>query len=140
VTFAIETGPEPARVLRGFLDEVAEPRGLGVNFDPANLVMVCREDIPAAVDLLGDAIVHTHAKDGLNLQPVDAEQLYGGKLDWGAYIREVPLGKGGVDWPGYLAALRRNGYDGYLTIEREVGEKPRRDIELAVGFLKTRLG
>ena len=139
-TFAIETGPEPAAILRAFLDEIGEPRGLGVNFDPANLVMVCLEDIPAAVALLAPYTVHTHAKDGINLQPVDAEKLYGGQLDWEAYIKEVPLGQGSVDFPQYLAALKQTGYDGYLTIEREVGDNPRADIEMAVGFLQKLLG
>ena len=135
-TFAVETGPEPAAVLKTFLDQIGEPRGLGVNFDPANLVMVCKEDIPAAVALLGSYIVHTHAKDGLNLQPVDAEKLYGGKLPWEEYVKEVPLGRGGVDFAEYLTALRAAGFDGYLTIEREVGDDPRADIEMAVQFLR----
>ena len=72
-SFAIETGPEPAAVLRAMLDDIAVPKGIGVNFDPANLVMVLREDIPKAVATLGPYIVHTHAKDGVNLKPVDAE-------------------------------------------------------------------
>lgn len=144
--FAIETGPEPAAVLREFLDRVAAPQGLAVNFDPANLVMVIGEDVPAAVDALGPYVVHTHAKDGLNLKPVDAEMLYdafarGGIKGFHAtdYIREVPLGQGAVGFPAYLAALRGAGYDGYLTIEREVGDQPRRDIEQAVRFLRALL-
>ena len=52
----------------------------------------------------------------------------------GAY-REVPLGEGNVDWNGYIAALREIGYDGYLTIERECGDEPAKDIGDAVRFL-----
>lgn len=142
-TFAIETGPEPATVLRSFLDDIGIPRGLGVNFDPANLVMVCREDVPAAVQTLAPYIVHTHAKDGINRRPVDAEKLYrsfaGGKIDgfrWDDYIQELPLGKGSVPFDGYLSALRLADYHGYLTIEREVGDNPRKDIADAVSFLR----
>jgi len=142
-TFAIETGPEPSAVLRAFLDDIGLPSGLGVNFDPANLAMVIAEDIPAAVERLGPYIVHTHAKDGKNLQPVDAEMLYGAfagdvpsGFKWEEYIREVPLGQGDVPWPVYLEALGKIGFDGYLTIEREVGDNPRADVELAVGFLR----
>src|ERR1035437_9107495 len=62
-TFAIETGPENGAVLRAFLDHIGVMPGMGVNFDPANLVMVQCEDIPKAVGLLGKYIVHTHAKD-----------------------------------------------------------------------------
>ena len=141
--FAIETGPEPAAVLRRFLDDIGLAGGLAVNFDPANLVMVCRENIPEAVRLLGPYIRHTPAKDGLNLKPVDADRLYGAfedshleTLQWADYFREVPLGKGGVNFPEYLAALRAADYSGYLTIEREVGNDPYRDIAQAVEFLK----
>ena len=143
VTFAIETGPETAIVLKKFIDHIGIPEGLGVNFDPANLVMVCREDIPRAVELLGPYTVHTHAKDGVNLKPVDPEQLYGAftgeaseDFKWTDYIKEVPLGEGDVNFETYLPALRKAGFDGYLTIEREVGDDPRRDIEQAVVFLK----
>ncbi|HUT57176.1 MAG TPA: sugar phosphate isomerase/epimerase family protein [Phycisphaerae bacterium] len=147
-TFAIETGPEPAAVLRAFLDDIGIPKGMGVNFDPANLVMLLREDVPAAVAALAPYIVHTHAKDGRNLQPVgDMEVLYGlkpppdgKKLKWGEYMAEVPLGEGDVDFDGYLSALRSAGFDGYLTIEREVGDNPRKDIEAAVKFLRERIG
>jgi len=143
VTFAIETGPEPATVLRTFLDDIGIPQGLGVNFDPANLVMVCRENIPEAVKILGRYIVHTHAKDGLNLKPVDAESLYESFAGTGPvgfraddYIRETPLGTGQVPFPAYLKTLCETGFQGYLTIEREVGDNPRKDIADAVHFLK----
>ncbi|NLB60806.1 MAG: sugar phosphate isomerase/epimerase, partial [Lentisphaerae bacterium] len=142
VTFAIETGPEPAAVLRDFLEDLQVGPGLGVNFDPANLVMVCREDIPAAVQTLAPYIVHTHAKDGINLKPVDPETLYRSFAEpvpgfrAGDYISEVPLGKGQVPFEAYLQALRQHGFDGYLTIEREVGQNPRQDIEEAVKFLR----
>lgn len=145
-TFAIETGPEPAEVLGRFLDDIGCPDGMGVNFDPANLVMVCREDIPAAVARLGRYIVHTHAKDGRNLQPVDAEKLYktfaGDKHEGfnpADYISEEPLGAGDVPWNDYIRALQEVGFDGYLTIEREVGDNPRADIAEAVTFLRTLL-
>jgi sugar phosphate isomerase/epimerase len=141
--FAIETGPEPAAVLRNFLDGIGLPGGMGVNFDPANLVMVCKENIPQAVRTLAPYIRHTHAKDGINLKPVEAEMLYGSfagdvydNYDAGSYIKEVPLGQGGVNFPTYLDELAKTGYKGYLTIEREVGENPYADIEMAVNFLK----
>jgi L-ribulose-5-phosphate 3-epimerase len=147
-TFAIETGPEPAAVLRALLDDIAMPKGIGVNFDPANLVMVCGDNVVEAVKALGKYTVHTHAKDGKNVQPVkDVEVLYGlkpapdgKKLSWGDYMKELPLGEGDVNFDTYLAALKGEGFDGYLTIEREVGEDPRKDIEKAVEFLKGKLG
>ena len=41
-----------------------------------------------------------------------------------------------MNWPEYFKALREIGYDGYLTIEREVGEDPAKDIALAADFLR----
>ena len=61
--FAIETGPEPAALLRDFLDEL-HSTGVAVNLDPANLVMCTRDDPVKAVHTLSRYIVHTHAKDG----------------------------------------------------------------------------
>ncbi len=141
VTFAIETGPEPATVLKQFLDDI-DSRGLGVNLDPANLVMAVNDDPVAAVYTLKDYIVHTHAKDGVQLQPGSAVAFYHGKEADSApavVCKEVPLGEGSVDWPRYLAALREIGYRGFLTIEREVGENPAADIAKAISFLRAQL-
>ena len=61
--FAVETGPETSLVLKGFLDSL-NSTGVGVNLDPANLVMVTGDDPVQAVHNLKKYIVHTHAKDG----------------------------------------------------------------------------
>lgn len=136
--FAIETGPERAEVLRAFLDSLGS-RGVAVNLDPANLVMVTGDDPVKAVYTLKDYIVHTHAKDGIKLVDKSPEIIYGlveEEIQTGEAFREVPLGTGGVDFPKYLAALDDIGYQGYLTIEREVGENPAADIRTAVEFLE----
>lgn len=122
--FAAETGTECASVLKGFLDSLGA-KGLRVNYDPANLVMVAGDDPVKGVYTLKDYIVHTHAKDGI-------------KTGENAFL-EVPLGTGGVDFDAYLAALNDIGYKGYLTIEREVGDDPAKDILLACDFLKQKL-
>ena len=44
-----------------------------------------------------------------------------------------------MDWNNYLKALCDIGFNGYLTIEREVGEQPAEDIGMAVRFLKQKL-
>lgn len=138
--FAIETGPETALTLKTFLDSL-DSKGVAVNLDPANLVMVTGEDPVKAVYTLGDYIVHTHAKDGIMLYKKDAEVVYGVKADAqakhsGPSYREMPLGEGNVDFVSYMRALEEVGYRGFLTIERECGEDPAKDIETAVTFLK----
>lgn len=141
--FAIETGPEPSERLCGFLDSLGGSRGMSVNLDPANLVMVAGDDPVKAVHNLSKYIVHTHAKDGVMLQKTDPKIVYDffaeggvGDLRLGDYFLEVPLGEGKVDFPSYLKALKEIGFGGYLTIEREVGDKPAEDIEKAVKFLR----
>ena len=142
--FAVETGPEPASVLRHFLDGL-HSSGVAVNLDPANLVMVNRDDPVAAVHTLKDYIVHTHAKDGRQLHVCDPEIVYGVRpkdpdcVTDDSFI-ELPLGEGDVPFPAYLKALEDAGYRGFLTIEREVGEHPEKDIATAVDFLKNLIG
>ncbi len=137
--FAIETGPETSAILKEFLDSLGST-GVGVNLDPANLVMVTGDDPAGAVYNLQKYIVHTHAKDGKQIFFKDPEIVYGLKKDViiteDSFI-EVPLGEGQVDWVKYLAALEDIGYKGFLTIEREVGDDPEKDIRKAVEFLKS---
>ncbi len=140
-TFAIETGPETAAVLRSFLDSLSS-RGVGVNLDPANLVMVTGDDAVDSVYLLKDYIVHTHAKDGRLLKLAQPEiffSTYGSPIqtveDDSEYCIETPLGEGQIEFHKYIDALNAVGYSGYLTIEREVGDNPEEDIKMAVNFL-----
>jgi sugar phosphate isomerase/epimerase len=117
--FACETGLDEPALLRKFIDSL-ETQSIRINYDPANLVMMGFDPV-AGLEHLGDLVVHTHAKDGVRHPDGRAE--------------EVPLGTGQVPWREYVAALTARGYDGYYTIEREVGDSPRADIEAAVAFL-----
>lgn len=146
--FAVETGPERAAHLKAFLDTLGG-KGVAVNFDPANMVMVTGDDPAKGVRILKDYIVHTHAKDGIRLQEADPRVIYGmlgfepldhekiaEMVSSGGYFRELPLGEGDVDFESYFAALQEIGYTGYLTIEREVGDTPEEDIRKSVAFIQ----
>lgn len=137
--FAIETGPETSATLKEFLDSLGS-RGVAVNLDPANLAMVTGDDPVQAVYNLKDYIVHTHAKDGNKLCDKDPEIVYGiiaapEDVRGIQSFEEVPLGTGSVPFPKYLAALEDIGYKGFLTIERECGDDPAKDIRTAYEFL-----
>lgn len=138
--FAVETGPEPAARLKGFLDTIGST-GVAVNLDPANLTMCVQDDAVQAVYTLKDYIVHTHAKDGVSLigdaTALNSEAAI--QAAAGERFLEMPLGQGGVDWPNYLKALHAIGFKGFLTIEREVGERPEADIRLAADFLRAHI-
>lgn len=144
---AIETGPEPASVLKMLLEDIGSP-GVGINFDPANLVMVLGADEVAELQTLAPYVVHTHAKDGVNYRRCDPEQVYdafarGGikqlVADTGELFREMPPGQGAVKWGPYLAALQHIAPDTFLTIEREVGADPVGDTRAAAAFLREQL-
>lgn len=124
----LETGQEPADVLLAFLNDVGRGN-LFVNFDPANMILYgCGEPIPA-LRTLGSYVRSIHCKDATwSDKPGDT---------WGA---EVPLGKGDVDFEAYLRTLAEIGYDGPLTIEREIPQEPVRqkaEIATAVDLLRT---
>ncbi len=141
VTLAIETGPETAKVLGGFVDKAG--KGVGVNLDPANFVSVTGQDPVEAVYLLADKIVHTHVKDSVKFKECDPVQVYhhfaiGGidELNTTDFFLETPVGEGMVNWDNYLKALSDIGYDGFLTIERETGSDPEADIVKAAQFIR----
>ncbi|MDR2740738.1 MAG: sugar phosphate isomerase/epimerase [Treponema sp.] len=144
---AIETGPEPVARLNAFTEACngeAGGRGIGINYDPANLVMVTGDDEVEGVRCAGASIVHTHAKDGRMNHFAGPDEVYGLFAQGGiealskvsAWFTETPLGQGKVRWLPYLRALKETGYDGYLTIEWEVKENAAQDILTAVNFLK----
>ncbi|MDP8979655.1 MAG: sugar phosphate isomerase/epimerase [Acidobacteriota bacterium] len=126
-TFALETGQEPAEVLLRFLHDVQRPN-LGINFDPANMILYGTGDPIEALDILGGHILSVHAKDG----------------DWpvreGALGTEKPLGEGAVGMERFVAKLREIGFRGPLNIEREVEDQlerlrdMRRGVELLRGL------
>ena len=122
-TFALETGQEPAENLLQFLRDV-DRENLGINFDPANLILYGFGGPLEALELVKDHLITVHCKDGAF--PKEEGQ-------WGS---ETPLGKGDVGMDRFVAKLKEIGYQGPLTIEREiVGEEQRADILEAIALL-----
>jgi sugar phosphate isomerase/epimerase len=110
----LETGQEPVDVLIRFLDDV-ERDNLFVNFDPANMILYGAGQPLPALEQLGSRVRSVHCKDATwSDRPGET---------WG---REVPLGEGDVDFAAFLNTLARIGYDGPLTIEREIPQEPER--------------
>jgi L-ribulose-5-phosphate 3-epimerase len=122
---ALETGLESGPVLRRFLDGF-DTGGLGVNLDPANLMMH-GFDLYEAIRVLREKVVHVHAKD--------ARQSGASRQ-----AQEVPLGHGDIDWLLFLSTLEEIEYRGWLTIERESGDNRVADISGGVEFLRRLLG
>ncbi len=126
-TFALETGQEPAHVLLEFLKDVGRPN-LGINFDPANMILYGTGDPIEALEVLAPHVISVHCKDG-DWPPKDKP---------GALGTEQPLGKGSVGIERFIAKLKQIGFRGPLNIEREVEDpdERRRDILEAVALLR----
>ena len=140
--FAIETGPETSATLKKFLDSLGS-RGVGVNLDPANLVMVTGDDPVKAVHNLKDYIVHTHAKDGKMLAKGNPEYIVTASFTrFRSSSRVSGISRRCRSEPDRSTSRRISrlfdeiGYKGYLTIEREVGDTPAKDIATAADFLR----
>jgi sugar phosphate isomerase/epimerase len=123
----LETGQEPVDVLIQFLDDVQRDN-LFVNFDPANMILYGAGEPLPALEQLGSRVRSVHCKDATwSDRPGET---------WG---REVPLGEGDVDFAAFLKTLQRIGYDGPLTIEREIAQEPERqkaEIGRAIDLLQ----
>jgi len=123
-TFSFETGQETPWTLRRTIEDVGTDN-LGVNLDPANLLMYGKAHPQDAVYVIGEFVRNTHCKDGC--WPREA-----GKLG-----PEMPMGEGMVDFPRLIAKLKAMNYTGPLTIEREIsGEKQIEDILRAKKILE----
>lgn len=113
----LETGQETADELLRFIGDVQRDN-LFVNFDPANMIMYGSGEPIEALNKVASYVRSVHCKDATWAERPGEE--------WGA---EVPLGEGQVDMEKYLRALAEMGYDGALTIEREIAEDPVRQQE-----------
>lgn len=123
-TFAFETGQETAATLDRVISDIGLD-GVGINLDPANLILYGKDRPMDVVERIGKYVFNTHCKDGVWPEP-------GGKLG-----HEVPLGEGEVRIRELIPALYRLGYRGPLTIEREIsGEKQVQDILRAKALLE----
>ena len=120
-----ETGQEtPVTLLRAITD--IGTGNLGVNFDTGNLILYGKASPVDALDVIGKYVMDTHIKDGL--YPTDGWSLG----------EEVPAGEGKADFPRVITRLRELGYDGALTIEREIsGERQAEDIIRAKRLLES---
>ena len=110
----LETGQETADGLLEFIHQV-DRDNLKINFDPANMILYGTGEPIEALRKVGSHVRSVHCKDGTwSDKPGET---------WGA---EVALGTGDVGMETYLRTLKEVGYDGPLTIEREIPQDPAR--------------
>ncbi|MEZ6123767.1 MAG: sugar phosphate isomerase/epimerase family protein [Planctomycetaceae bacterium] len=125
----LETGQETADHLLHFINDVQRDN-LFINFDPANMILYGTGEPIEALKKVGSFVRSVHCKDATWAPEADRGTAWG---------REVALGTGDVGMEAYLRTLQEIGYDGPLTIEREIPEDPIRqkaDIGTAVQLLE----
>jgi len=115
IAVALETGQETGLSLASLMVALQHPN-VGVNFDPANMLLYDKGDPIEAVRLLGPWIRQVHVKDALRTRVAGT---------WGS---EVPVGTGEVDWRAFFAALKELNYAGNFVLEREAGNERVADI------------
>lgn len=119
-----ETGQETPVVLLRLFEEI-NTGNLYVNLDPANLMMYGKANPVDSLDVFGDYVRGVHAKDGL--YPTNGRELG----------HEVKVGTGKANFPALLKGLKEHGFDGSLTIEREIsGDQQLIDIRETQAYLQ----
>jgi L-ribulose-5-phosphate 3-epimerase len=124
IALGFETGQETAATLKLFLTKLNRPE-VGVNFDPANMIMYDQGDPIAALRELGPWLKQCHITDARRTKTPGT---------WG---EEVVVGTGEVDWPAFFQALGAIQFKGALAIEREAGPQRVADIRAARGYVET---
>ena len=123
INVALETGQETAETLSRFLEDLGRAN-VGVNFDPANMLLYDKGDPIEALRVLGPWLRQCHLKDAIRTQVPGT---------WG---QEVTVGTGDVDWPAFFKTLEELNYKGPLCFEREAGEQRVEDIRAGREFVE----
>ncbi len=129
VRVALETGQETADTLIAVLDDLnagpdAPPAPVGVNFDPANMILYGMGDPITAFTRLSHHVAQVHLKDA---RPTERPGTWG---------TETPLGDGAVRWPDFFYVYRDADLRCDLVIERESGERRVEDVQSAAEYVR----
>jgi sugar phosphate isomerase/epimerase len=118
---AAQTGTDAGTDLARLL--VALPaEGIGVDFDPGNLLLHGHSP-SEALAAVGRSVLHVHARDA-------ARDLAARRSV------EVPLGRGMADFPALLGALEEHGYRGPITVVAS-GTDPAGELADALSYLRS---
>jgi len=127
VTVSLETGQETGAQLASFLDKITVAR-VGVNFDPANLVIYGVDAPASALEHFASRVTSVHVKDALLPETP------------GAMGREVRPGEGRAQLKECFQLLRKAGFTGALVVENYVargsGTDPMDEVRQAVKFIR----
>lgn len=115
IEVGFETGQETGETLAAFLEQLNRPN-VGINFDPANMILYDKGDPITALRTLGRWLRQCHLKDAVRTRVPGT---------WG---EEVVVGTGQVDWKAFFGVLAELGFRGDLCLEREAGTQRVADL------------
>ncbi|MEE2907854.1 MAG: sugar phosphate isomerase/epimerase family protein [Planctomycetota bacterium] len=127
IRVAFETGQETADTLVEVLNDI-DRDSVGVNFDPANMVLYGMGDPVEALRILSPYVFQIHIKDAV---PPETPGTWG---------QEVPVGTGTVDWSGFFKVLESNTLEVEAIIEREAGGSRVEDVLTAADLVRSHVG
>lgn len=123
VRVAFETGQDPPRIMLETLDALSG-LNVGVNFDPANMILYGGADPIEALRILAPRVLQLHLKDALPAKSPG---------EWGT---EVPAGRGSVDWTAFFAIVRDRLRGAAIVVEREAGDQRVEDVRAAIALAR----
>lgn len=127
ITLGLETGQETASTLKDLLSTIIPRVEVGVNFDPANMILYGMGDPIEAMRELQEYIVQVHMKDAIATDTPGT---------WGT---EVAAGDGQVDWNGFFEIVQGLPQRVDVIIEREAGEQRLEDIRQAAALANAQI-
>ena len=123
IDLILETGQETASDLVEFLEYIDLPN-LGVNFDPANMILYAKGEPVEALKILMPYVKQVHIKDAILTETPG---------QWGT---EVVVGTGQVNWKEFFSVLADANFQGSMLFEREAGDARVEEIKAGYEFVK----
>lgn len=123
IDVGLETGQEDAPTMLSVLQQIERPR-VGVNFDPANMILYGNGNPEEALTTLAPYVKQLHVKDA---KPATQ------RGHWGT---ETVAGAGAVVWSDLLERVERIEPAIDFVIEREGGDKRVKDVKAALRLLQ----
>lgn len=131
--------PEFAQKLDVFLeiiDQIDSPH-FGVNYDPSNAI-IAGEDPLVVLDAVKSRVVSMHASDRYLISgTIEDLRNQDGSLGYAKNLRHGVIGKGLNDYDTIFSTLRREGFDGWISIED--GENGMEELRESVAFLRAKI-
>lgn len=115
IRVAFETGQETAGTLLEVLEDIGHD-DVGVNFDPANMILYAMGNPVDALARLAPRVSQIHIKDAIKTTTPGT---------WGT---EVVAGRGDVHWPSFFGTIKELDIKCDLIIEREAGTQRVEDV------------